>query len=542
MRQIIRSVLVLLLVCCALSVAVSAAEQSYILAEPGLTVDLPDDMTVFTRDMDEADPNLAAYGFTKADMDALLVDEDIYLDAWDETNDSEIVITMVESGFADYNLYSDTTLETLVLSMKEEYARVGVQVQHTELYQHEQAKFCKIYFSRSEDTGTSYGLQYHTVYDHKAINITMHSYNEILNTEKRQILQSCVDSIVFHTDPQKTETPEPTKSFSYTDPASGVTFTVPDNWVQKELDEDREILSAGFTYNYDEALCIMFGYEDVWAQIPDSEKVGLTRQDMDNSLLSREMIAEMLGCREEDVRSVFFARKGYYCVEIERTETMYGIPLTMHMTTLIHCENGNFYTFQFGGKADHERYGDFEQLMNSVVYPGGSEVIPAGDDASEPAIRETVPEEKAEMEAAAEVGSTMGNILLSLLLTITVYTVPIVIYRYAILKTPVAAKKAKKITIIYGIAAFFVMSAVIYFVFHNGTAGAAVLLWSGVNYRILTGGKKTEQVPEVERLPRGPVKVDRTEIVFCHKCGARLVEGSLFCHGCGTRIPDGGMN
>jgi F-type H+-transporting ATPase subunit gamma len=49
-----------------------------------MSIKIPDDLVVFTRDISEDDPNLAAYGHTKGSLISLLEDRNIYLNAWVE--------------------------------------------------------------------------------------------------------------------------------------------------------------------------------------------------------------------------------------------------------------------------------------------------------------------------------------------------------------------------------------------------------------------------------------------------------------------------
>ena len=127
--------------------------------------------------------------------------------------------------------------------------------------------------------------------------------------------------------------------------------------------------------------------------------------------------------------------------------------------------------FQFNGYNDNKFYGDFETLLSSLDFPTSTGT------------------------RYSDTGSNLmgrfspGNILLNLIATIVVYSLPIIIYRYAIRKEPMERKKAKRITIIYGICAFIVMSAATFVINGSGVAGGAIFLWSWVNYRVLTGGK-----------------------------------------------------
>lgn len=188
-------------------------------------------------------------------------------------------------------------------------------------------------------------------------------------------------------------------------------------------------------------------------------------------------------------------------------------------------------------------------------------------------------------------GTMFLVLLYSLFITVGVYTAPIAIYRYWIKKEPIAPKKAKKITIIYGVCAFFVMSLLIFAINGEGAAGIAIVLWSYVNYRILTGGKAADPTAEenggeetplliatenaeaiierksaqgeeiVAKSEEAPIAAEPTfasigespsaicekeetkgeeaevqQKLYCRKCGKQLPIDSNFCSSCGTAV------
>lgn len=162
-----------IILCCTLMLSFSmsvhaAGTTEYTLDELGMTVFMPSDYIVFTRDINANDPNLASYGLTKDSMSSLMDDRNIYLNGWDEDINQEIIVTMIDSPLIDFNLYSNTTLSTMATSFESEYKNAGVTVIKYEIYQHSQAKFLKIYISQPNGDSTAYGLQYYTVYATKS--------------------------------------------------------------------------------------------------------------------------------------------------------------------------------------------------------------------------------------------------------------------------------------------------------------------------------------------------------------------------------------
>lgn len=81
------------------------------------------------------------------------------------------------------------------------------------------------------------------------------------------------------------------------------------------------------------------------------------------------------------------------------------------------------------------------------------------------------------------------DLIVSLIITIAVYSLPIIIYRYAILKHAVEKNRAKMITIIYAIVGFFAMNAITLSTSGKTITGGALLFWSYANYKMLTTSK-----------------------------------------------------
>lgn len=119
-----------------------------------------------------------------------------------------------------------------------------------------------------------------------------------------------------------------------------------------------------------------------------------------------------------------------------------------------------------------------EALMQAMV---DSVVFDVPEDSTAP----SAPEEPAEAPGAVDL---LGHILLVMLITVVVYALPIIIYRYAARKRPVPRKKAKWITVIYAFVFFFLSSILLFTSTDSGYSGLAIILWSFINYRMLVSG------------------------------------------------------
>ncbi|MGE4352848.1 MAG: zinc ribbon domain-containing protein [Oscillospiraceae bacterium] len=570
-----------LLICCflALSISVSADAEdltAYTLDEPGLTVSLPSDYTVLTRDIDEDDPALIGNVWTKTDWLEFMTAQSVYLAGWDENINHGVLITVEDTSLEDFNVCSDTELTDMAASMVTEYEDDDLTLTKYELYRHAQTKFMKIYFNEPYGDGTEYCLRYYTVYNGKAINIFMYSYSGQISLSIEVTMRCIVDSVVFEGAPQAAEADyTPTSAFTYTDPDTGVTFTVPENWVESPLTETDKFIDVKFTSRDNEAMCILYGSYDLWtAMSEESEESvsGYDRSDFDNSIFAKSGVAKAYGISDDDVVMVTYGGHEYFEATIPATATGDGLETTTTVTRIISVDNGYVYTFRFSGTSGDACYADFEVLLNSVTFESRG-VAASGENAG---LEDTGDENTG--DAASTRGFRQGKLLLMLLAAFAAYFLPIVIYRYAIRKAPVAPRKALNITIYYGIFALLVI-AVLGVILRNGIGAATlVLVWSYVNYYILVGKRAhadadiRPDAPE-ENAPAAQAPVfqpeaaadetaidggaqsagmdetpadaaqtqtgdDIPEIKYCYKCGNKLQPNSLFCDKCGTKIPE----
>lgn len=477
MARKLKGFLLFCLVFCLFSVPAFAANKSYYLDELGMSIDIPSDHVVFTRDINANDPNLSAYGLTKDGMYSLMLERSIYLNAWDEDINYEIIVTMLPSPFSDYNQFSDTTLSAFISALDTEYAGMGATILRSEFYQHSQAKFAKIYISQQLNGQTVYGLQYNTVYNGKAVNVTMQSYSGKIDTNKEAILKKIVDTVHFDTDPQLAPPPIKTDSFTYTDSTSGMTFTVPANWVEEPMFKEREFIDAKFVSTLEEGMCIIFASEDMLGDtflgetdISAFEKFLVSRSDLNNSALTKAEIAAMIpDAKANSVSMEIYGNKEYFACETITSGTANGLTVTLPMTYLIRIENGFIYMFQFSGTKDNPYYSDFVSLLNSVKYP---------------VIHDTHKQ-------------SVG--LAFVFIVVVAIVIAILVTRRRKLRIPTSENT------------------------HTNMPPEPF---------------NVTPVPTqaTESISNEPETISKP-VVFCHKCGSKLECGSRFCHNCGTKLP-----
>ena len=477
----------------------AADSTTYTLDELGLKLSIPNDLIVFTRDLDGSESDLSLFGLEKESYLDNMISMNTYLDAVAADGSAEIIVTMAENELSDFNSYSDRELIETAESFDSLYQEIGCTYLGSELYQHPQAKFLIIQFTTPYGEAPVYSTQYYTIYANKAINVTLHSYSGTVSDDQALLLRNIVDSIVFETDSQSTESNyTPAETFDYSDQETRIRFTIPANWTETPIDEDLDYVDMAFMPNTNSDAIISYSCEDVWAEVPGSTRLWMTRADLDHSYFTAEDAATIFGLSSHEVSTVTYNGSDYYCGTFLTEDGETCIQLT-------HMENGYIYTFLFIGSTISRNYTDFEHLLDSVYYmsmPGGFSVF---------------------------------NILFSLLLTITVYTVPIIIYRYAIRKSTIEVKKARKITILYGIAAWIVMTIILFALGGTEGAGSAIILWSYVNFRILAGSKTQRKQAQEQAAIAATLEQEQ---IPCPHCGAFIPRHCSFCPHCGEQTPN----
>lgn len=170
------------------------------ITELSLSVTIPSNYVVFTRTMNEKDPALSSFGFTKESLSSMMESTHAYLVAFDISGlQHEIYISMVEIGGTPYHQMSDMELEKTIPGYEAGIKASGSIPSNTEVYHHSQTKFIRHDTVRndSRNSTTAYGIQYATRYDGKYVVVTLRTDSNEVRTKIRHVLEEIVESIYF---------------------------------------------------------------------------------------------------------------------------------------------------------------------------------------------------------------------------------------------------------------------------------------------------------------------------------------------------------
>ena len=572
MRKITAILIAMLLIICR---PVVSAASTYQLSDPNIQIDIPDDLYVFTRNTSANDRQLADLGISWTELQEMLKSQNAYLVAYDIETGDEISVIVKSTIITDFGASSDSSLEIIASAMISTLSNQNILASSHNIYSHPQTKFIKLNTSvRNTDV---VGVQYLTVYDGKLLNIMFRAENNGITADKQKRLEKIVDSIYFNDLPLLSDLPqaESTPSFTYQDEKSGVSFTVPANWSRSETNQDNQYIDVSFTRNGDSSVMMLYGSVDAWNEMSDRERFGLTRKECNSDAITEAQLEQLtlmstLSNPSANTSIRKFTYNGLTYFKLTITTELLGA--SMHATSMIYLDNGWMYQFQFIGMENNELYADFETLLDSVIYPdsvtSAAPVISGAADSSE---IELPYKDSAEMPDFSDGDSSgLPNLLITLLITMPLYSIPVLVYRFIFKREPCDPYTGIGFVITSSFICVVIVSIPAMMMGGSWFTLLGLSLWSVVGYMILTAGytspvsqSYTEQFaetmpdfqPDVESAEPSMTQFNEAELasrpdtesselssppqlnsVFCRKCGAKLPEDSIFCGICGARI------
>ncbi len=216
MKKLFRGALLALLALC--FTAASAAAQplnSYTVDRAGMTLGMPEDWAIFTRDVEANDPNLALFEMDRDSLLQTMGNANIYLTALQKDPMRELTIKVSEddhskSVFYYKDLEEDRLEEekqVLVDSIRE--VSGDRTVSDPVVLEHPQTTFLQVEVEQETEAGKFSGVENHTVINGQAISISVYVLDaEGVTEDLRALLADVTESVSFqkiYTDPAEAE-------------------------------------------------------------------------------------------------------------------------------------------------------------------------------------------------------------------------------------------------------------------------------------------------------------------------------------------------
>ena len=185
-----------LIILAAFSLASGESSNIQTISEIGMSINIPSDYYVFTRDMPTEDPALLLFGYTPLEINQILTEKNIYLDAVHASGTKEITVTMVGSSLADFDNYQDSTLLFMSASFLDDIQELGVVIDQYEVFHAKDATFIRFREHRSNNPEIQC-IQYYTTINAQAVNIL---FNGDFSKEEEDSFEKMVFNISFSTE------------------------------------------------------------------------------------------------------------------------------------------------------------------------------------------------------------------------------------------------------------------------------------------------------------------------------------------------------
>ena len=162
--------------------------------EIGLSLSLPTEFDVFTRNMSDDDPVAVSIGLSGADISDILTSQDLYLDALDSA-DNELTVAVTKSNFQGYSGMKDATIQ----QMGRNYAASwGITAESVDVYRNNDLAFMRIKGSLKDSDGNlQCFLIYYTAVNATEYGFTMRSSTGSISADTEVIMGKIMESVVI---------------------------------------------------------------------------------------------------------------------------------------------------------------------------------------------------------------------------------------------------------------------------------------------------------------------------------------------------------
>lgn len=179
----------------------AAGDIQYRLDALDLTVNVPEDFTVLTRDSDPNDPAIARLGLNGTTLGDFLVSKNIYLYGISADKVSEFLViipeTSLSKSYPDFRLYSDDALRRNSGDIVAELKSQGAGEIAVDVYGNAQAKYLKVRFIRTTTPVDCYREMYCTVISGKLVMLALDSSGQPPSETQQELLKHIIDGLVF---------------------------------------------------------------------------------------------------------------------------------------------------------------------------------------------------------------------------------------------------------------------------------------------------------------------------------------------------------
>jgi len=207
MKRLFVFLLCALFVICA--VPAQATNISYNIDAVGISIALPQEMYVFTRQVRPDDERISALGLTYEALMSSFESQDMYLEAMDTEAFNEIVVICEPTSDTNYYELGYDGLYNAAIAEEKSLEAAGRKIASSDLFENNNIDFVKT-VSLSNDCQ----VQYTTVYNGKKIKIRLIDFDGMVTDDEAESFETIVETVAFASPPAvepKSEEPQKPK-------------------------------------------------------------------------------------------------------------------------------------------------------------------------------------------------------------------------------------------------------------------------------------------------------------------------------------------
>ena len=368
-------IFIVLLVAALFAAGCALAETTvkHYIPEGEFSVEIPIDILCVSRDADETNSfyQIGSYDYTT--MHQYMLDNNMYLYGITTDHRAEFALGMIDYTGDDFRETDQLTLQLIKNQLKETYTAQGVSDVTADIYEGSEKTAMCIRYSIPSPELDQYVEFYYITHGSKMVLIRFISFFDPISDTQEKMIRNIIETAEWEKKDYLAEPRGETEQGIYTDFETGLTFAVPSGWSEVKF----VAAEAGKKVKYrigTDNVWVLYEGGDLWDLVAEDsgsliESAGITRKDVGNNLLSREMIAKMLGCSESEVSMKTVGGQEYYCMNSTASVTSGVLSVDAQNIVYICVRDAYMYWFQLSGMNIGKYENDFNRFMETIVYP-----------------------------------------------------------------------------------------------------------------------------------------------------------------------------
>lgn len=337
-----------------------------------VSITVPLGIGCVTRESDETNSFFQNKYFDYKTTHQYLLDNSFYVYGMTVDMMGEFAFIITDNGGTDFSTMSDVSLSFVGYQLEASFTSAGITDKRSEIYTGKNNRAIKLHYTYETQEGKQYVLFYYTTHGSELYMIRFISFFSEISDEQEKMIQDAFESLAWGKQNYTTEPKGETDISIYKDYETGLTFMVPSGWSEVKFVAAEEGKKVKYRIGTED-VWVLYESGDYWDLIVDAvgsdNLYGFTRKDVDNGILSEEMIAGMLGCSVNDITRETIDGQEYYCMRNSQTVSSGSVSVDTQDKVYICMRDAYLYWFQISGRGISKFEDQFNRFMKTIEYP-----------------------------------------------------------------------------------------------------------------------------------------------------------------------------